>query len=115
LSHWDVNHKDGFRHPVPAANLTMISYPLDNVPIGPPLVPTFDPDKELDPDELNFTRAWCCPSDNTPHGATTVTRIPKLKEQDEASVSSHDFGPSMPVLGPHHDDDSSLDEDSSED
>jgi hypothetical protein len=57
LSHWDVNHKDGFRHPAPTANLTMIIDPLDNIPVGP-LVTTVKLDEELDPYKLTFTGAW---------------------------------------------------------
>jgi hypothetical protein len=30
LSHFDADHKDGFRHPTPAANLTMLGDPLDS-------------------------------------------------------------------------------------
>jgi hypothetical protein len=118
LSHWDVDHKDGFGHPAPATNLTMISDPLDNVPVGPPLVTTVETDEELDPHERIFTGAWCCPSgawccpsDNPPRGATMVTSIPK---QEEAGVSIHDSGPPIPVLELRRDDDSISDEDSSE-
>jgi hypothetical protein len=61
LSHFDVDHKDGFRYPTPAGNLTMLGDPLDSVPVGPPLVTTVEPNEELDPNELTFTGAWCCP------------------------------------------------------
>jgi hypothetical protein len=58
LSHFDADHKDGFRHPTPAANLTMLGYPLENVPVGPPLATTVESNEELDPNELTFTGDW---------------------------------------------------------
>jgi hypothetical protein len=73
LSHFNMDHKDGFRYPTPADNLTMLDETLDNVLVGPPLVTTVEPNEELDPNELTFTGAWCCPSDNAPRAMTTVT------------------------------------------
>jgi hypothetical protein len=90
----------------------MLGDPLDNIPVGPPLVTTVEPNEELDPNELTFTGAWCCPSDNSPRGMTTVTRVPKLDEQEYDSGDIHDAGPPMPALGPRRCDDTSSDEDS---
>jgi hypothetical protein len=115
LSQWDSDHHDNSKPSAPVAHLTMISNQLDNVPVGPPLVTTLEPNTELDPNELTFTGAWCCPSDNLPHRVADVARIPKVETQDDASVSSHGSIPPMPVLGPRRSDDSSSDEDSSED
>jgi hypothetical protein len=110
-SHFDVDHKNGFRSPTPAVNLTMIGDPLDKLPVGPPFVTTVEPNEELDLNELTFTGAWCCPSDNAPRGNTTVTRIPKLND----SRDIRDIGPPMPALSQRHCDDTSSDKDSSTD
>jgi hypothetical protein len=108
LIHFNVDHKDGFRHPTLAANLTMLGDPLDNVPVGPPLATTVETNEEMDPNELTFTGAWCCPLDNAPRGKTTVTRLPKLND----SRDIRDIGPPMTALSQRHCDDTSSDEDS---
>jgi hypothetical protein len=86
----------------------MLVDPLDNIPVGPPLVTTVEPNEELDPNELTFTGSWCCPSDNIPRGKTTVTHLPKLND----SRDIRDIGPPMPALSPRQCDDISSDEDS---
>jgi hypothetical protein len=110
LSHFNADHKDGFRHPTLAANITMLGDPLDNVPVGPPLATTVEPNEDLGPNELTFTGAWCCPSDNAPQGKTTVTRLQKLKSTDARNI-----GTPMPASSQRHGDDTSSDEDNSSD
>jgi hypothetical protein len=86
----------------------MLVDPLDKIPVGPPLATTVEPNEELDPNELTFIGAWCCPSDNVPRGKTTVTRFPKLNDSRDIRY----IGPPMPALSQRQCDDTSSDEDS---
>jgi hypothetical protein len=81
LSHFDADHKDGFR---PQANLSHVEDPNANVPAAPPLVTTKEPDENEDEDEIVFTdSAWWCIVPNAPNSETTWI-VPHAPNDDKA-------------------------------
>jgi hypothetical protein len=85
------------------ANLTLIEM---DVPIGPPLATTREPNLEVDPNELVFTPgAWCCPIPLVLPSHTAVTHDPFLIDCQDENIQ---------ILGIRRDDYSS-DDDSSDD
>jgi hypothetical protein len=65
LSHLDTDHKENFS---PETNLSLANGPSAEIPSGPPLVTTTEPDEneEADEDEITFNAAWCCAVANAP-------------------------------------------------
>jgi hypothetical protein len=84
LSHFDADHKDGFR---PQANLSHVEDPNANVPAAPPLVTTKEPDEKEDEDEIVFIdSSWCCIVPNAPD--SEITWIVPHAPNDDKSLST---------------------------
>jgi hypothetical protein len=65
-----------------------------DVPLGPPIETTLEPEEEVDVNELVFAPgAWCCPLENVPPSVTSVTHIPRPEP-----LTAMDYYPPVPKL-----------------